>query len=128
MYILVPKFRKCSFALLQEWISKKQGFTKRQVEIKIILLLCCYVIIWADVISVTVATLIEAEDYTNTLTENFTCEAAGVERCPKGAFEKFDVVSRIIAYALSGLYPAIFLIYFVSVKKCCGWKVKNSNQ
>ena len=112
---------KCSYALLQEWIcSKKQGFTKRQVEIKIILLLCCYVIIWADVIAVTVATLIEAEDYKNTLTEYFTCEAAGVEGCPRGAFEKFDVVSKIIAYALIGLYPAIFLVYFVSVKKTCG--------
>ena len=117
------------FALLQEWIcSKKQGFTKRQVEIKIILLLCCYVIIWADAISVNVATLIEDEDYTNTLIENFTCEEAGVERCPKGAFEKFDVVSKIIAYILIGLYPATFLIYFVGIKKPCGWKVKNSNQ
>ena len=67
-----------------------------------------------------VATLIEAEDYTNTLTEYFTCEAAGVEGCPRGAFEKFDVVSKIIAYALIGLYPAIFLVYFVSVKKTCG--------
>ena len=117
MCILAPKFKMCSFALLQEWISKKQGFTKRQVEIKIILLLCCYVIIWADVIGVTVATLIDTEDYTNTLTEYFTCEAAGVEGCPKEAFEKFNVVSKIIAYILIGLYPITFLIYFVSVKK-----------
>lgn len=106
--------------LLQEWMcSKKQDFTKRQVEIKILLLLCCYVLIWADVIGVSVATLIEAEDYLNTLTEYFTCEAAGVEGCPKGAFESFGVVSKTIAYALIGLYPAIFLVYFVSVKNTC---------
>ena len=115
------KVLKCSFALLQEWIcSKKQGSTKRQVNIKIILLLCCYAIIWADAIAVNVATLIEAEDYDNTLTEYFTCEAAGVEGCSKEAFQKFDIVSKIIAYSLIGLYPAIFLVYFVNVKKTCG--------
>ena len=121
MYILVSKFKKCSFALLQEWIcSERQGFTRirREVEIKIIFLLCCYVIIWADAIAVTAATLIEAEDYDNTLTEYFTCEEAGVEGCSKEAFQKFDIVSKIIAYALIGLYPAIFLVYFV--RKPCG--------
>ena len=96
---------------------QQQGFTKRQVEIKILLLLCCYIIIWTDVFAVLVATVIEAEAYRNTLTEYFTCEVAGTEECSRGGFEQFDVPSKTIAYALIGLYPAIFLIYFVSVKK-----------
>ena len=95
----------------------KQGTTIREVEIKLLLLLCFYVLVWTDVIAITVATMIEADDYRNTLTEYFTCEAAGVEGCPRDSFEGFDVVSKTVAYSLVSLYPGIFLIYFVN-KKC----------
>ena len=103
--------------ILQEWMCpQQQGFTKRQVEIKILLLLCCYIIIWTDVFAVLVAGIIEAEAYRNMLKEYFTCEAAGTE-CSRAGFEQFDVPSKTIANAFISLYPAIFLIYFVSVKK-----------
>ena len=93
--------------------SKQQGFSKRQVELKIFFLLCCYCIIWTDIIAVNVATLIEADDYRRAVIEKFTCEAAGIGGCPQDTFEKFDIVSKIIAYILVGVYPATFLIYFV---------------
>ena len=66
--------------------------------------------------AVLVATIIEDEAYRNTLKEYFTCEAAGTE-CSRAGFEQFDVPSKTIANAFISLYPAIFLIYFVSVKK-----------
>ena len=99
--------------ILQEWMCpRKPSITKRQVEIKILFLLCCYCIIWSDVIAVNVATLIESNDYRNAIIEHFTCEAAGVGGCPQDTFERFDIVSKTIAYALIGIYPAIFLVYF----------------
>jgi hypothetical protein len=98
--------------------SRRQGSAKRQVEVKILLLLLCYIIVWTDAIGVTVATLIEAQDYRNTLVEYFTCEASGTEECPRGTFEQFDIVSKLIAAFLISLYPGIFLIYFVRQCKC----------
>ena len=88
------------------------------MEVKILLLLLCYIIVWTDAIGVTVATLIEAQDYRNTLIEYFTCEASGTEECPRGTFEQFDIVSKLIAAFLISLYPGIFLIYFVRQCKC----------
>ena len=64
------------------------------------------------------ATLIEARDYRNTLVEYFTCEASGTEECPRGTFEQFDIVSKLIASFLIALYPGIFLIYFAKQCKC----------
>ena len=98
--------------------SQRQHNTKRQVEIKILLLLCCYLVTWSDTIGVAVAALIEADNYRDTLKEYFTCEASGTLECERNSFERFDIVSKLIASALIGLYPAIFLIYFVKVKSC----------
>lgn len=92
--------------------------TKRQVEIKILFLLCSYIIIWSDVIGVIVASLVEAEDYRNTLVEHFTCEASGTGECSRDVFKRFDIISKLIASSLIGLYPAIFLIYFVKIRPC----------
>ena len=103
---------------LQECRITKRRDSKRQVEVKILLLLLCYIVVWTDAIGVTVATLIEAQDYRNTLVEYFTCEASGTEDCPRGTFEQFDVVSKLIASFLIGLYPGIFLIYFFRLCKC----------
>jgi hypothetical protein len=121
LYLLVLIFWKF---FSEEWMCpKKPTFAKRQVEIKILFLLCCYCIVWSDAIAVNVATLIEAEDYRNALVEEFTCEAAGIGGCPQDTFERFDIISKTIAYALIGIYPAIFLIYFVKKRlhtcTCC---------
>lgn len=103
----------------QECKSSKKQY-KRQGEVKILLLLLCYIIIWTDTIGVTVATLIEAQNYTNTLEEYFTCEAPGSDdECPRGTFAQFDVISKLIAGLLIALYPGIFLIYFTRLR-CCG--------
>ena len=92
--------------------------TKRQVEVKILFLLCCYIIIWSAAIGVVVATLIEADDYRNTLIEYFTCEASGTLECSREVFERFDILSKLIASSLIGLYPGIFLVYFVKKTSC----------
>ena len=103
--------------------------TKWQVEVKILLLLCCYLFIWSDAIGVTVATLLEADEYRDTLFDYLTCQAPGTEDCSLRVFERFDVVSKTIASALIGLYPAIFLIYFVRVKRStCRYPANNSVQ
>ena len=88
------------------------------MEVKILLLLLCYVLVWTDAIGVTVATLIEANDYRNTLVDYFTCEATGTEECPRGTFSQFDVISKLIASFLIALYPGIFIIYFVRLRRC----------
>ena len=82
--------------------------------------------------AVLVATIIEAEAYRNTFTEYFTCEAAGTGECSRAGFEQFDVPSKTIANAFISLHPAIFLIYFVSVKKSlctniCRWSRTAAN-
>ena len=108
-----------NIVLCQEWQSSKRRHSiKRQVEVKILLLLLCYIVVWTDAIGVTVATLIEAQDYSNTLVEHFTCEATGTEECSRGSFTQFDVISKLIATFLISLYPGIFLIYFVKLGKC----------
>ena len=50
-------------------------------------------------------------------THCFTCEAEGTDECSRGGIEQFDVPSKTMAYSFIALYPASFLIYFVSVKK-----------
>lgn len=104
------------YTCIQEWMADKR--TKRQVELKVLFLLCSYIIIWSDVIGVIVATLIEAEDYRNTLVEHFTCEASGSQECRRDVFGRFDIVSKLIASFLIGLYPGIFLIYFAKRIPC----------
>ena len=93
--------------------SQRQHNTKRQVEIKILLLFCCYLVIWSDIIGVTVARLIEADDYKDRIMEYFTCEASGTLECERNFF---DTTSRLFASVIVSLYPAIFLIYFVKTK------------
>ena len=88
------------------------------MEIKILLLLLGYIIVWADIIGVTVATLIEAQDFANTLVNHFTCEAIGTEECSRQSFTKFDEPSKLIATFLVALYPGIFIIYFVKLSWC----------
>ena len=92
--------------------------TKRQVEVKVLFLLCFYILIWTDIFVVITATLVDREEYKKTLTEYFACEAVATGNCSKDVFDKFDIGSKTLAYFLVALYPAIFLIYFVGVKKC----------
>lgn len=101
--------------------------TKRQVEIKVLFLLCFYIVIWTDIFVTITATLVEGEEYVRVLTEYFTCEATAPGNCSKSVFDKFDICSKTLAYCLVALYPAIFLIYFVGVKKRKPIRTQSSN-
>ena len=96
-----------------------QNNIQRPVEIKILILLFCYIVIWTDVIAVNTATLIEADEYRDALTDYFTCEAVGIGKCSRNIFQSFEIESKTVAYNLIGIYPAIFLIYFVGTRNCC---------
>ena len=99
---------------LQEW--KCSRYTNRQVEIKILLILCSYFVIWSGIIILNIATIIEADGHQNTLEEYFTCEASGTQECEQQSIEGLDTVLRLIIFVLVSFYPATFLIYFMKVK------------
>ena len=84
---------------------------------EILLILCSYFVIWAGIIILNIATIIEADGHQNTLEEYFTCEASGTQECEQQSTEGLDTVSRLyIIFVLVSFYPASFLIYFMKVK------------
>ena len=93
---------------------KKQHYTKRQVEVKILLLFCFYLVIWTSAIAIFTNGLIKVNDYREKVVEQFICEAPGTEECPRG---NTDVVPDMIFIALTSLYPATFLIHLVKLRK-----------
>ena len=99
---------------LQEW--KCSRYTNRQVEIKILLILCSYFVIWSSLIISIMVPIIEADEHQNTLEEYFTCEASGTQECEQQSTEGLDKVTRFITLLFVNFYPASFLIYFVKVK------------
>ena len=110
------------------FMPSHQKSTQRQVEIKILILLLLYFIVWTDVVVVNIATLIEANEFRDALTDYFTCEAVGIGECSRSVFQSFEIESKTVAYSLVGLYPAIFLIYFISIRNCCAYCMRKRNR
>ena len=88
-YLHKYSYKYTVMVYLQEW--KCSHYTNRQVEIKILLILCSYFIIWSSVIISSMVPIIEADEHQNTLEEYFTCEASGTQECEQQSIESLYI-------------------------------------
>ena len=109
---------------LSQKCLKPRGSTRRNAsvaEIKIITIICYYLLVALYAVSVAVITIHETDPFVAELKNYFLCEANGVsgaEVCSKKQLAQFDSGSKVFAHILIGSYPAIFLIYAVQLKSC----------
>ena len=118
------------FTLTQKCLESKSSSTTRArpAQIKIVIIICFYLLMAIYTVSVSVATLNEIDPFLTEATNYYLCEASGVSKtgnCSRNGFNQFDSVSKVFAYIIMGVYPLIFLVYIVQLNVCVS-KIKRS--